>query len=95
MPRSYIELYKYLNTLQVFKNLLDNLYFNPYFLSKITRTIPTPIITTGLDKRFVADDATPCTVFPATFATVPIVCPIVLPAVLATVLIDPVTVPTI
>ena len=61
-----------------------------YFLSKITRTMPTPMITMGLDKRFVAVDATPCTVFPATFATEPIV----FPAVLATVLIDPVTVPT-
>ena len=30
-----------------------------YFFSKITRTIPTPIITMGLDKRLVAVDATP------------------------------------
>ena len=50
--------------------------------------MPTPMITIGLDKRFPADDTTPWTVFPATFATEPIV----LPAVLATVLIDPVTV---
>jgi len=47
-------------------------------------------MTIGLDKRFVAVDATPCTVFAAELATEPIV----LPAVLATVLIDPVTVPT-
>ena len=63
----------------------------PYFLSKITRTIPTPMMTTGDDKRFVADDAIPCAVFPATLATLPIV----LPAVLATLLIEPVTDPTI
>jgi len=49
-----------------------------------------PMMTTGLDNRFPADDATPCTVFAAELATEPIV----LPAVLATVLIDPVTVPT-
>ena len=49
-----------------------------------------PMMTTGDDKRFVADDATPCIVWPAVLATLPIV----LPAVFATVLIDPVTVPT-
>jgi len=37
--------------------------------------MPTPIITTGLDKRFVADDAIPWTVWPAVFATEPIVLP--------------------
>ena len=46
-----------------------------------------PMMTTGLDNRFPAGDATPCTVFAAELATEPIV----LPAVLATVLIDPVT----
>ena len=51
-----------------------------YFSSKTTRTMPTPMMTMGLDKRFVAVDATPCTVFPATFATEPI---------------DPVTLPII
>ena len=53
-----------------------------------------PIITTGLDKRFVAVDVTPCNVLPATFATEPIV----LPATFATEPIVPpiefVTVPT-
>ena len=44
----------------------------------------------GLERRFPADDTTPCTVFPATFA----IAPTVFPAVLATVLIDPLTVPT-
>ena len=48
--------------------------------------MPTPIMRTGLDKRFVAVDATPCIVWPAVLATLPIV----LPAVFATVLIDPV-----
>ena len=49
--------------------------------------MPAPIITTGLDKRFVADDAMPWTVWPAddatpwivlpaTFDTAPIVPPI-------------------
>ena len=56
--------------------------------------MPTRIITTGLDKRFVADDATPWTVFAAELATVPIV----LPATFATEPIVPpiefVTVPT-
>ena len=53
-----------------------------------------PIITTGLDKRFVVDDATPWTVWPAEFA----IEPIVLPATFATEPIVPpiefVTVPT-
>ena len=39
----------------------------------LTRTMPMPIITTGLDKRLVADDATPWTVFAAELATEPIV----------------------
>ena len=52
--------------------------------------MPMPMMTTGLDNRFPADDATPWTVFAAELATEPII----LPAVLATVLIDPVTVPT-
>ena len=61
-----------------------------YFLNKITRTIPTPMMTMGLDKRFVAVDVTPCTAWLAELATLPIV----LPAVFATLLIEPVTVPT-
>ena len=56
--------------------------------------MPTPIITTGLDKRFVEDDATPWTVFATELATVPIV----LPATFATEPIVPpiefVTLPT-
>jgi len=61
-----------------------------YFLSRTTRTIPTPIMRMGLDKRFVAVDVTPCTVFPATFATLPIV----FPATFATAPMEPVTDPT-
>ena len=49
-----------------------------------------PMMTTGLDNRFPADDATPCTVFAAELATDPIV----LPAVLATAPIELVTLPT-
>ena len=61
-----------------------------YFFSKITRTIPTPMVTMGLDNKPVAVDATDPTVFPATFATEPIV----LPATFATAPIDDVTLPT-
>ena len=62
----------------------------PYFLRKITRTIPIPIMTTGLDNKPVAVEATPCTVWPDVLA----IEPIVLPAVLATEPIELVTVPT-
>ena len=48
-----------------------------------------PMMTMGLDNRFPADDATPCTVFAAELATDTIV----LPAVLATAPIELVTVP--
>jgi len=34
-----------------------------------------PIMTMGLERRFPADDTTPCTVFPAAFAIAPTVFP--------------------
>ena len=61
MLRSDIVLYRE-------KKRNDVIIHETYFLSRITRTIPTPIMTMELDKRFVAVDATPCTVFPAVFA---------------------------
>ena len=67
---------------------IRNMY--PYFFNKTTRTIPMPMMTTGLDNRFPADDATPCSVFAAELATEPIV----LPAVFATAPMELVTLPT-
>ena len=60
-----------------------------------------PMMTTGDDKRFDADDTTPCATWPAELATLPIVLPaelatlpIVLPAVFTTEPIEDVTDPT-
>ena len=57
--------------------------------------MPTPIMRTGLDKRFVAVDATPWTVWPATFATEPIVCPATFETAPMELPIEDVTDPTI
>ena len=66
------------------------LSFGIYFFNSTTRTMPMPMMTTGLDNRFPVDDATPCTVFAAELATEPIV----LQVVLATAPIELVTDPT-
>ena len=60
-----------------------------YFFNRTTRIIPMPMVTTGLDNKPVAVEASPYTVWPAVLA----IEPIVLPAVLATEPIELVTVP--
>ena len=62
----------------------------PYYFNRTMRIIPMPMMTTGLDNKPVAVEATPCTVWPAVLA----IEPIVLSAVLATEPIELVTVPT-